>query len=187
MDTSAITYAQAGRRRTRRPGPPGGRFATALRWLRWPVVVAWIIALVLLHGLSGSLSKVTTNGASAYLPASAASTKVALLQQAAEHTAGQPQTNAAIVVFATGTGPLTPADQAMIAAARTAVAGLAGHVSGLAAPGALQASADGQAVAFTVDITGQASSDSIDRDAVKPSGPRSRPRRPGRRPGWPTR
>ena len=166
MDTSAITRAQTGRRRARKPGPPGDRFATALRWLRWPVVVAWIIAIVLLHGLSSSLSKVTTNGASAYLPASAPSTKVALLQQAAEHTAGQPQTNAAIVVFATGTGPLTPADHATVAAARAAVAGLAGHVSGLAAPGALQPSADGQAVAFTVNITGQANSDSIDRDAV---------------------
>ena len=166
MDTSAITHDQASRRRTRKSGTPGDRFATALRWLRWPVVIVWILAIVLLHGLSGSLSKVTTNGASAYLPASAASTKVALLQQAAEHTAGQPQTNAAIVVFAAGTGALTPADHAVIASARTAVAGLSGHVTGLAVPGALQASADGKAAAFTVDITGQASSDSIDRDAV---------------------
>ena len=70
------------------------------------------------------------------------------------------------MVFATGHGPLTPADRAVIAAARTAVAGLAGHVSGLAAPGALQPSPDGQAVAFTVNITGPASSDSIDSDAV---------------------
>jgi hypothetical protein len=50
-----------------------------LRWLRWPVVVGWVVALVLLHGLSGSLYNVTNNGASAYLPASAASTKVASL------------------------------------------------------------------------------------------------------------
>ena len=134
MDSSAITHTKACRTRTRKPGPPGDRFATALRWLRWPVVVAWIIAIVLLHGLSGSLSKATTNGASAYLPASAASTKVALLQQAAEHTAGQPQTNAAIVVFATGRGRLTPADRAVIASARTAVAGLAGHVTGWPRP-----------------------------------------------------
>jgi len=166
MHSSAMTHAQAGRTRTREPGPPGDRFATALRWLRWPVVIAWVLALVVLHGMSGSLSKVTTDGASAYLPASAASTKVALLQQAAAHTAGQPQTNAAIVVFATGRGRLTPADRAVIAAARTAVAGLAGHITGLAAPGALQPSADGQAAAFTVNITGQASSDSTDRDAV---------------------
>jgi putative drug exporter of the RND superfamily len=170
MDSSAITHAQASGTQARKPGPPGDRFATWLRRLRWPVVVAWILAIVLLHGLSGSLSKATNDGASAYLPASAASTKVALLQQAAaqaaEHTGGQPQTNAAIVVFATGHGTLTPADHTVVAAARKAVAELAGHVSGLAAPGALQRSADGQAAVFTVQVTGQASSDSIDRDAV---------------------
>jgi putative drug exporter of the RND superfamily len=167
MDTSAITHVQAGRRRTRTPRTPGDPFATALRRLRWPVVVAWILAIVLLHGLSSSLSKVTNDGASAYLPASAASTKVALLQQAAAHTGGQPQTNAAIVVFATDSGRLTPDDHAVIASARAAVAGLAGHVTGLAAPGALQPSADGKAMVFTVDITGQANSGGIDRDAVK--------------------
>jgi putative drug exporter of the RND superfamily len=166
METSAVTHARAGRTRAQKPGPPGDRFVTALRWLRWPVVVAWIVAIVLLHGLSSSLSKATSDGASAYLPASAASTKVALLQQAAEHTGGQPQTNAAIVVFARDDGRLTPADHAVIAAARAAVAGLAGHVSGLAGPGAVQPSADGRAAAFTADITGQASSESIDRDAV---------------------
>jgi putative drug exporter of the RND superfamily len=166
MDSSAITHAQAGHTRAPKPGPPGDRFATWLRRLRWPVVAAWIVAIVLLHGPSSSLSKATNDGASAYLPASATSTKVALLQQAAQHTGGQPQTNAAIVVFATGHGTLTPADHAVIAAARTEVAGLAGHVSGLAAPGALQRSADGQAAMFTVQVTGQASSDSIDRDAV---------------------
>jgi putative drug exporter of the RND superfamily len=166
MDSPTTTYARAGRVRTRRPGPPGDRFAAALRWLRWPVLIVWIFALVVLHGWSGSLSKVTNNGASAYLPATAASTKVALLQQAAEHASGQPETNAAIVVFATDHGRLTPADDAVIAAARAAVAGLAGHVSGLAAPGALQRSADGRAAAFTVNITGQASSDDIDRNAV---------------------
>ena len=167
MDSSAITHAQASRTRTRRPGTPGGRFATWLRRLRWPVVVAWILAIVLLHGLSSSLSNVTNDGASAFLPTSAASTKVALLQQAAAHASGQPQTNAAIVVFATGRGRLTPADHAAIAAARATVAGLAGHVTGLAAPGPLQPSTDGKAVAFTVNITGPASSDGIDRDAVK--------------------
>ena len=164
MDSSAMTHVQAA-------SPVGagkpGRFAAALRWLRWPVVVAWIVALVLLHGLSGSLSKVTNDGASAYLPASAASTKVAVLQQAAEHTSGQPQTNAAIVVFVDGNGTLTPADHAAVTVARAAVAKLAGHVTGLAAPEPVQPSADGKAAAFTVKITGQASSDDIDRNAVQ--------------------
>jgi putative drug exporter of the RND superfamily len=164
MDSSAMTHVQgASPLRATKPGP----FATSLRWLRWPVVVAWIVALVLLHGLSSTLSNVTNDGASAYLPASAASTKVAVLQQAAEHTSGQPQTNAAVVVFAAGNGTLTPTDHAVITAARAAVAKLAGQVTGLAPPGPVQPSADGQAAVFTVAITGQSSSDDIDRNAVK--------------------
>jgi putative drug exporter of the RND superfamily len=162
MNSSAMTSAQAS------PVPAGkrGSFATALRWLRWPVVIAWIVVLVPLHGLSSTLSNVTDNGASAYLPASAASTKVALLQQAAEHMRGQPQTNAAVVVFAAGTGRLTAADHAAIVAARAAVVALAGHVTGLAPPGPVQPSADGKAAVFTANVTGQASSDAIDSNAV---------------------
>jgi putative drug exporter of the RND superfamily len=137
-----------------------------LRRLRWPVALAWVIVLVLLHGLSGSLSNVTNDGASAYLPSSAASTKVVLLEQAAEHTSGQSETDAAIVVFARDNGTLTPADQTVIISARTAVAGLAGHVAGLAAPGALQPSADGKAAAFTIDVTGKISGDT-ESNAVK--------------------
>ena len=162
MDPSAMTHVHTG------PAQAGKRspLATALRWLRWPVVVGWVVALVLLHGLSGSLSNVTNNGASAYLPASAASTKVAVLQEAAAGTAGQPQTNAAVVVFAAENGPLTSADQATVAAARAAVARLDGHVTGLAAPGPVEPSADGKAALFSVNITGPAHSDDIDRDAV---------------------
>jgi putative drug exporter of the RND superfamily len=171
MNSPARTYTRAGHSRRQMPRTPGDGFATTLRRLRWPVVVAWILAVVLLHGLSGSLSKATNDGASAYLPTSSASTKVVLLQQetaqAAAHAGGQPETNAAIVVFARGNGRLTPADQAAVAAARAAVAGRAGHVAGLAAPGPAQLSADGKASAFTVNVTGQAGSGSIDRDAVQ--------------------
>ena len=163
MNPSGMTHVQASPVPARKRGP----FATALRWLRWPVVIAWIVALVLLHGLSGTLSNVTNDGASAYLPASAASTKVAVLQQAAEHTSGQPQTNAAIVVFADANDTLTPADHAAVTAARAAVTKLVGHVAGLAQPGPVQPSADGKAAVFTVNVTGQASSDDIDRNAVK--------------------
>jgi uncharacterized membrane protein YdfJ with MMPL/SSD domain len=137
-----------------------------LRRLRWPVVLAWILALVLLHGLSSSLPNVTIDGASAYRPGSAASTKVALLQQAADRLAGQPQTNTAIVAFAVSHGSLTPTGHAAVVAAREAVAGLVGHVTGLAAPDPLQPSADGRAMASSVSITGPASSTGIDRDAV---------------------
>ena len=163
--------AQIRRLRHRAPRTPGDRLATALRRLRWPVVIAWIIAIVALNGLSSSLSKATNDGASAYLPASAASTKVVLLQQAAAQaatrTGGQPETDTAIVVFARDNGSLTPADRAAIASARGAVAGLAGHPAGLAAPEPLQPSADGKALAFTVKITGQAGSAGTDRDAVR--------------------
>ena len=166
-----MTHAQTTRTRRRPPKAPGDRLATALRLLRWPVVIAWILAIVALNGLSGSLSKATNDGASAYLPASAASTKVVLLQQAAAqaaaHAGGQPETDTAIVVFARDNGSLTPADQAAVTAARSAVAGLSGQVAGLTAPGTPQPSADGKAVAFTVDISGQAGSDSTERDAVR--------------------
>jgi putative drug exporter of the RND superfamily len=143
MDTSPLTPAQIPRTRKRGARTPDDRFATWLRRLRWPVVIVWILAIVALHGLSGSLSKVTNDGASAYLPASAASTKVVLLQQAAAQaaarTGGQPESDSAIAVFASS-GPLTAADRAAIGSARTAVADLAGHVAGLAPPGALQPS-----------------------------------------------
>jgi hypothetical protein len=43
----------------------------------------------------------------------------------------------------------------VIASAHGAVAGMAGHVAGLAAPGPLQPSVDGKAAAFTVNVTGQ--------------------------------
>src|SRR5579862_5594078 len=77
------------------------RFATALRWLRWPVVVAWIILVVVLNGPASGLSAVTSNEASAYLPSSAPSTRVAVLQQAA---AGSTDVDQAVVIFARSAG-----------------------------------------------------------------------------------
>jgi putative drug exporter of the RND superfamily len=116
---------------------PDDRFATWLRRLRWPAVIAWVLAIAALYGLSSGLSGVTNDQASAYLPASAASTKVVLLQQAAAQAtssaAGQSMSSSAIAVFASS-GPLTTADRATIRSARTAVAALAGHVTGVAAP-----------------------------------------------------
>jgi RND superfamily putative drug exporter len=170
MDAASMPPAQIDPTRRRTPETQGDRLATALRRLRWPVLIVWILAIVALNGLSSSLSKATNDGAAAYLPASAASTKVVLLQQAAARaaarTGGQPETDAAIVVFARD-GRLTPADQAAAASARGAVAGLVGHVAGITAPGAPQPSADGKAVAFTVNITEQAGSGTTDRDAVR--------------------
>jgi RND superfamily putative drug exporter len=135
-----------------------------LRRLRWPVVIAWLLSIVALNGLSSSLSKATDDTASAYLPAAAASTKVTLLQQA--HSGGRSQTDTAIVVAARNSG-LTTADRAALGAARTAVAGSAGSVPGMAAPGPLLSSADGKAAVFGISITAPSRDGNTDRDAVQ--------------------
>jgi putative drug exporter of the RND superfamily len=135
-----------------------------LRRLRWPVVIAWLLSIVALNGLSGSLSQATDDTASAYLPAAAASTKVALLQQA--HSGGRSQTDTAIVVATRNSG-LTLADRAALGAARSAVAGSAGLVSGMAAPGPLLSSPDGKAAVFSISITAPSRGENTDRDAVQ--------------------
>lgn len=149
--------------RYRRPRTPDDRLATWLRRLRWPAVICWLIAIVALNPLSGSLSKVTNDTASAYLPASAASTRVAEMQEAAT---GSGTKDSLIVVFARSGGALTQGDLAVARAARSDVAGLTGHVAGLAPPGALQPSSDGKAVLFATSVT-SARSGAADRDAVK--------------------
>ena len=152
------------------------RLARWLRRLRWPVVIVWVIAVVLLAPLASGLSKVTNDTAAAYLPGSAPSTRVAELQQGAP---GQPETDPAVVLFTRGSG-LTAADLAAASSARAAVAGLACRVRGLGAPGRPRRSADGQAVAFTAGVTAPANDvTTIDTNAVNAiqravSGPASR-------------
>ncbi|MGH3169362.1 MAG: MMPL family transporter, partial [Trebonia sp.] len=149
-------------------GRGNDRLATWLRRLRWPVVIVWVIAIVALNPLSSSLSKVTNDSASAYLPSTAASTKVAELQEAAQ---GPATTDSAVVVFARSAGTpapaLTPSDLAVAASARAAVAGLEGHTAGLSAPGPVRPSADGEAATFSVNVTYAGSGGGADRDAVK--------------------
>ncbi|HEY9244026.1 MAG TPA: hypothetical protein VIP48_18725, partial [Streptosporangiaceae bacterium] len=91
----------------------GDRLAVWLRRLRWPVLIAWVIAIVLLNPLASGLSRVTNDTASAYLPAAAPSTRVAELQEAARHGPGQPQTDTVVVLFTRGSG-LTAADLATV-------------------------------------------------------------------------
>ena len=145
-------------RRTRRP-VSGSRFARTLRRLRWPVMIAWLIAVIFLFPLASSLSQVTNSTNAANLPASAPSTRVIALelQQASRNGPGQPQTDTAFVVFARGRG-LTAADMTAISSARAAVARLAGQVSGLSTPGPAQRSADRQAAVFTANVTAPANS-----------------------------
>jgi RND superfamily putative drug exporter len=136
-----------------------------LRRLRWPVVIAWLVAGVLLYPLAHSLANVTNNSASANVPASAPSTRVLLLQQAAQR--GQPGSDQATVVFASGKG-LTAADLAAVASARAAVDRLADKVAGLRAPGPVQRSADGKATAFTANVISPADNQtSADTTAVQ--------------------
>jgi putative drug exporter of the RND superfamily len=155
-------------RRTRRP-VPGSRFARTLRRLRWPLMIAWLIAVMFLFPVANSLSRVTNDSNAANLPASAPSTRaIALeLQQATRHGSGQPQTDTAFVVFARGKG-LTDTDRAAIASARAAVGRLAGQANGLSTPSPVQRSADGQAALFTANITAPANSQaSADTAAVR--------------------
>jgi RND superfamily putative drug exporter len=148
----------------RRPVPTG-RFAGTLRWLRWPLLVAWLLAAVALFSFAHNLGNVANNTAAANLPSSAPSTRVLLLEQAAER--GQPETDAATVVLARS-GGLTGADLAAAASARGAVARLVGHVAGVGAPGPGQRSADGKAVEFSAAITAPTgSAQSADVTAVQ--------------------
>ena len=108
---------------------PRDRLAVALRRLRWPVLVAWLLLIVLLHPLAASLANVTNDSVSAYLPSAAPSTRVALIQQGGTGGADQPQTDQVVVVLARPHG-LTAGDLALAAVARAAVGALTGHVSG---------------------------------------------------------
>lgn len=145
----------------------GDRLARALRQLRWPLVAVWVLAVLFLDPLASSLSKVTNDTASAYLPVTAQSTRVAELQEAAQHGPGQPESDQAVMVFARA-GGLSRADLAAVTSARSGVERLVGRVRGLAAPGPLQRSPDGQAVTFTLAVTApQHSVTSVDSDAVK--------------------
>jgi putative drug exporter of the RND superfamily len=159
--------APAGRQPRRTP--PASRFGSVLRWLRWPVLIAWVLAIVVLHPLASGLSAVTSDSASAYLPPSAQSTQVAKVLQAAQRGPGQPESDQAIVIFARPSG-LTAADVAAVSAARLVVgqlAGRTGEAPGLGAPGPLQRSSDGQAAVFAATVTApQHSLTSADTTAV---------------------
>jgi putative drug exporter of the RND superfamily len=159
-----MSLSRASRARQADPPQPRDRLAIALRWSRWPVLVVWLVASVALHPLANSLAGRANNTAAAQLPPSAPSTRVLILQQAAER--GQPNVDAATVVFARDSR-LTPADLAAVVSARAAVVRLAGHVTGLSAPGPVQRSADGQAAAFSADVSSPANTNSNDDAAVQ--------------------
>ena len=129
-----------------------GRLARMLRMLRWPVALLWIAGIVALLPAANGLARVTDDTALAYLPSSSQSAQVAAVQQEAQRIPGAPVSEQATVVFARP-GGLTPADLAAVTAARAAVGALAGRVSGLGSPGAVQRSADRGAALFTVTVS----------------------------------
>jgi RND superfamily putative drug exporter len=154
----------AGAHRRRRPGS-ADRLATWLRRLRWPLVLAWLVAIVLLNPVASGLGRLTNDGASANLPASAQSTRVVNLQVSAQPgVAGSAE---AIAVFARKPA-LTASDLRSAASARIAVARLAGRVRGLGPPGPLVRSRDRQAVYFAVTVTASPENQtSLDTAAVR--------------------
>ena len=162
----SVSPAAAGR--LRRPPVPDGRLGRALRWLRWPVLILWVAAIVLLHPLAGRLYQVTNDTAAANLPSSAQSTRVAMIQEAARPgTARQAQSDTVAVIMARTSG-LTPADLATIASARAAVRRLAGRPGPLGPPGLVRRSPDGQAAVFTAAVTAPALNEtSTDTSAVR--------------------
>lgn len=110
--------------RARLPEPPGvpgipppagrDRLATELRRLSWPVAIFWVAMVVILNPFASGLSAVINDGTAAYLPASAPSTRVAALQQQAQH--GNADIDQAVAVFTSGSR-LTAGDLAAVACA----------------------------------------------------------------------
>ncbi|WP_202238178.1 MMPL family transporter [Actinacidiphila reveromycinica] len=147
------------------PTGPADRLARTLRWARWLVLAIWLALVVVLNPLSDSLGGKTNDTAQANLPAKAASTKVAEIQDAA--TKGRPKTDQADVVLVRAAG-LSAADSAAVTRARAAVADLVGKVPHLAKPDGVVASKDGKAALFSVDVNALTKDQSdADGDAVK--------------------
>jgi putative drug exporter of the RND superfamily len=124
------------------------RLGVWLRRLRWPVLLVWVLLVLLLSHASSGLSQAVNNGTQAFLPASAASTRVAELEQG---TSGAVTDQATVVMVRPRGSALGPGGLTTAKAARTAAGRL--HVAGLTAPGPLIPSRDGKAAQFTVSVT----------------------------------
>jgi RND superfamily putative drug exporter len=128
------------------------------------VLVIWVLLFLVLSPRSNDLSSVLNNGSQAFLPSSAASTRVAEIQQNAQ---GGKSVDASTVVIVQPSGAdLTAADLSAAAAARAAVGQL--HVAGLSAPTTLVPSKDGKADQFSFAVTAKpTAAASADTTAVK--------------------
>ncbi len=123
---------------------------------KWAVLAVGIALAGLAGPLAGKLAPLEDNSPSAFLPAGAASTQV-LHYQEAYGTAAAP----AIVVYQRSAG-LRPADKAVIARARAALA--AGHLSGAGTPSPVITARDGRAAVFSVPIAQAASEQATAHD-----------------------
>lgn len=134
-------------------GRPISRTGRVFRRLRWPMVAAWIVLVIALHPLAGTLYRVTNDSAAANLPSAAQSTRVATLiggtTGANQQKANRQDSIACVFVRA---GGLTSRDQAVVASARAAAQRLVGSQRGLSAPGPIRTSTDERAAVFVATV-----------------------------------
>src|SRR5215472_11990498 len=114
-------------------------------WTKWVVLGFWVIVLVITLPLSSKLMGAEKNDASAWLPASAESTKVLNAQARFQ----SPNIWTGVVVYQRASG-LTPADRAKAAADARQFAGIEGVVPGQVI-GPIP-SADGQAMQTIIQV-----------------------------------
>jgi RND superfamily putative drug exporter len=123
---------------------------------KWAVLVLGIALAGVAGPLAGKLAPLEDNSPSAFLPAGAASTEVLHYQEA--HGAGAAP---AVVVYERA-GGLRPADEAVIARARAALA--AGHLSGAGTPGPVATARNGRAALFSVPVVSAAGQQTVAAD-----------------------
>src|SRR6516165_2508681 len=114
-------------------------------WTKWVVLGFWVLVLVITLPLSSKLMGAEKNNASAWLPASAESTKVLNAQARFQ----SPNIYTGVVVYQRASG-LTPADRAKAAADARQFAGIQGVVPGQVV-GPIP-SADGQAMQTILQV-----------------------------------
>jgi RND superfamily putative drug exporter len=114
-------------------------------WTKWVVLGFWVLVLVIALPLSSKLMGAEKNDASAWLPASAESTKVLNAQARFQ----SPNVYTGVVVYQRASG-LTPADRAKAAADARQFAGIQGVVPGQVI-GPIP-SADGQAMQTILQV-----------------------------------
>ena len=114
-------------------------------WTKWVVMGFWVVVLVITLPLSSKLMGAEKNDASAWLPASAESTKVLNAQARFQ----SPNIYTGVVVYQRASG-LTPADRAKAAADARQFAGIQGVVPGQVI-GPIP-SADGQAMQTILQV-----------------------------------